>query len=237
MQTHQSFGELKAIARKSLEGNYGRAISVLINVQILSFIPTYIILLFFSGNSIFHAIGSEIVGIILSAFLQVLQMGVCFFYLKLNCNQSASTVDLFYGFRNMRNAALGIGVIYTLISYLCILPATLCSYLSDDIMLSYLLLLLGSALEYLVIPPFIQSYYILLDFPGYTAKQAITLSVRIMKGNYFRYLLFRISFLPLILISFLCCGLGLLWVLPYVDASLAAFYLDLMRNYKAKETI
>lgn len=236
MQMHQSFGELKATARKSLEGNYGRAISVLINVQILSFVPTYIILLFFSGNSIFHIIGAEIVGIILSAFLQVLQLGVSFFYLKLNCKQSASTVDIFHGFRSNRNPALGIGIVFTLISYICMLPATLCTYLSTDIMLAYLLLLAGTLVEYLIIPPLSQSYYILLDFPNYTVKQALALSIRIMKGNYFRYLLFLLSFIPLILISFLCCGIGLLWVLPYMECSLAAFYLDIMRSYRAKES-
>lgn len=233
MQTHQSFGELKAIARKSLEGNYGRAISVLINVQILSFIPTYIILLFFSGNSLFHIISSEIVGIILSAFLQILQMGVCFFYLKLICNQNVLGTDLFYGFRSSTNTALKIGIIYTLISYVCLLPATIVTYLSDNLLFFYILLLAGNLLYYLVIPPFIQAYYIILDFPDSNAKQALELSFKIMRGNYFRYILFTLSFLPLILISFLCCGIGLLWVLPYMKCSHAAFYLDLMKTYKS----
>lgn len=236
MQTHQSFGELKATARKSLEGNYGRAISVLINMQILSFIPTYVILLFFSEDIAFHIIGSEIVGIILTAFLQVLQLGVSFFYLKLNCNQSVSTVDIFYGFRNNRNSALSIGIVFTLISYICMLPATIYTYFSTDFTFAYVLILAGNLIEYLIIPPLSQSYYILLDFPNYTGKQALALSIRIMKGNYFRYLRFILSFIPLILISFLCCGIGLLWVLPYMECSLATFYLDIMHNYRAKES-
>ena len=237
MQTHQSFGELKACARKSLEGNYGRAISIWINVRILSFIPTYIILLFFSGNSIFHIISTEIVSVILSSFLQILQMGVCFFFLKLNCGQNTSGIDLFYGFgASTRNTALNIGIVYTLISFICMLPATLCSYLTDSVVLFYLLYFAGNLLYYLVMPPFIQAYYILLDFPGYRAKQALTLSFKIMRGNYFRYLLFSLSFLPLILVSLLSCGIGLLWVFPYIESSFAAFYLDLMQNYKKQNS-
>ena len=232
MPNYQSFRELKATARKSLEGNYGRAISILINVEIMGFIPTYITLIFFSGENLFQLISSEIVTFILTAFLQVLQMGVCLFYLKISCGQPASVIDLFFGFRNNRNQALVISLIYSTVSYLCNLPAIIYTYTTAPLnnFIFFLLAISGTLLSNFILIPLCQSYYILLDFPNFSAKQAMRYSIKIMKGNFIRYILFNFSFLPLILISFLCCGVGLLWVLPYMNASLAAFYLDLAKQ-------
>ena len=230
MHNFQSFGDLKATARKSLEGNYGRAIMIYVNVEILSLIPAYVSFLFFSGSSIIQILFSEIVRIILLAFVQVLQLGVCLFYLKLNCGQPATTVDLFHGFRENRNQTLGIGLILTAISYLCFLPATLASYSATVNFYTYSLLeLAGLLVSFLLLLPFQQCYYALLDFPGLSIREVLMRSVKLMRGNSVRYILLTLSFLPLLLLSLLCCGIGLLWVVPYMEATFAAFYLDLVR--------
>ena len=39
-----------------------------------------------------------------------------------------------------------------------------------------------------------------------------------------------VSFLPLILLGILSFGLALLWILPYMAATEAEFFLDLIRN-------
>jgi len=231
MKNHQSFKELKSKARKSLEGNYGHAISLLISMELISLLPTYIILLIFPGNNLFNMISSEIVNFILTAFLQILQIGVCFFYMKLQCNQPSRSTDLFYGFKLNRNTALTVGLIFTAISYLTNLPALIISYSSSNLFLGYYLLLGGIIINFLVVIPIRQSYYVLLDFPDFSAKQAMLFSIKLMKGSYIRYILLVLSFLPLILLSFLCCGIGLLWVLPYMDATLTAFYFDLIHNH------
>lgn len=231
MKNQQSFKELKAKARKSLEGNYGHAISLLISMELISLLPTYIILLVFSGSNLFNIVSSEIVNFILTTFLQILQVGVCFFYMKLQCNQPARSIDLFYGFTLNRNTVLTVGLIFTTISYLSNLPALIVSYSTSNLFLGYYLLLGGIVINFLVIIPLRQSYYVLLDFPDFNAKQAMLFSIKLMKGNYIRYVLLILSFLPLILLSFLCCGIGLLWVLPYMDATLTAFYFDLIHNH------
>lgn len=230
MKNYRSFKELKAKARKSLEGNYGHAISLLISMEFISLLPTYIILLVFSGNNLFNIIGSEIVNFILTAFLQILQIGVCFFYMKLQCNAQAQSIDLFYGFKLNRNTVLTVGLLFTAISYITNLPALIISYVYSNLFLGYSLLFGGIIINFLIVVPLRQSYYILLDFPDFSAKQAMLFSVKLMKGNYIRYILLILSFLPLILLSFLCCGIGLLWVLPYMDATLTAFYFDLIHN-------
>lgn len=230
MQNHSSFKELKAEARKSLEGNYGRAISVLITLEIINLLPTYITLTLFSGSCIFNTICSELINFILTVFLQLLQIGICFFYMKIHCKQPAGSADLFYGFHTNRNTGLTIGLVFTAISYLCNLPATIISYTSGNPLLVIYLLLGGIIINFLIVIPIRQSYYLLLDFPEFTAGKVILFSIKLMKGNYIRYILFSLSFLPLVFISFLCCGIGLLWVVPYINAAMTAFYFDIIKN-------
>ena len=242
MNNYESFKKIKAAARKGLEGNYGRCIAVFINLQIISLFTSYFILLIPSGNNPFELIILETANLIITAFLQILQVGSCFFYLKLNCRQPAAITDIYYGFRTGRNQALEVGVVFALVTCICQLPYQIFSYYAEyagrptDIRVLFLLMTAGQIVSFLLLIPVMQSFYILLDFPEYTAKQALCLSFLVMRGNYFRYLLFNLSFVPLILLSFFCCGIGLLWVNPYMEASLASFYLDLMKNRNAGQT-
>ncbi len=235
MQSFQSFKELKATARKSLEGNYGRAIFMFISVELFNLIPTYTALLLFSGNNIFNIVGSEIVGFIMSVFLQVLQPGLCFFYMKMYCKQPTSTSDLFWGYREHTNKALKIGLTFATISYLSNLPAIIFSYVSNNLYVAYCLLMGGIILNFIITVPIKQSFYILLDFPDLSAKQTLIFSIRIMRKNFLRYVLLTLTFVPLILLSFLCCGVGLLWVIPYTNATLTVFYFDLVKNYNTSK--
>lgn len=237
MHNYQSFRELKASALESLSGNYTKAISVFLNIEIMSLLPSYLIVLLFPGNTVFQIIGAELVSFIISVFIRLLDFGSCLFYLKLACRQPASVSDIFYGFKTNRNAAVTIGLIFTLIATLCMLPFSITSYSAaipaDITSMSILFLLLfgGYLAATFLMLPIQQSFYILLDFPNYTAKQALRFSMQLMKGNYFRYLGFLLSFLPLFFLSWFTCGIGLLWVIPYMHASQTAFYLDLIKNH------
>ncbi len=236
MHNKQSFKELKATARKSLEGNYGHAISIFITTELLSLIPTYIILFVFSGSSLFNNIFSEIASFILSVFLQVLQVGVCLFYMKIQCSQPTNISDIFYGFKSNTNTFFKLGLIFAAIAFVTNLPALILSYISNDMLLIYYALIGGLTVNFLLMVPLRQSFYILLDFPDSSATQALQMSIRIMRKNYCRYVMLLLSFIPLILISFLCCGVGLLWVIPYMNATLATLYFDLIRQNKAVES-
>ena len=80
------------------------------------------------------------------------------------------------------------------------------------------------------IPGIVKSYsyamapYIKADHPEFTAKQALDESRRLMNGNKMRLFCLQLSFIGWILLSFCTCGLGMLWVSPYMSAAQAAFY-------------
>lgn len=69
--------------------------------------------------------------------------------------------------------------------------------------------------------------YILADCPNVPAKDALKLSMRIMKGHKWQLFVFELSFLGWELLSALTAGLlDLFYVQPYMQSALATYYLE-----------
>ena len=101
--------------------------------------------------------------------------------------------------------------------------------------LVYVLTILWSLL--LIVPGIIKglSYsltpYIIKDYPELSANQAIGLSVKMMKGHKAKLFWLCLSFTGWFLLSMLTLGIGLLWLLPYMQTTFAAFYLDIKADF------
>lgn len=101
--------------------------------------------------------------------------------------------------------------------------ATLVLYLLQTIFI-----LLWSLL--LIIPGIIASlrysmaYFILHDHPDIGASEAIRQSKELMSGYKGKLFLLYLSFIGWGLLCILTFGIGFLWLMPYMQASLAAFY-------------
>ena len=91
----------------------------------------------------------------------------------------------------------------------------------------------------LIIPGIVKSYsysmafYIMNDHPEYTATQCLDESRRMMNGHKLDLFCLHLSFIGWIIVSILTCGIGVLWVDPYMQLSQANFYEELK---KAEET-
>ncbi|GHT12744.1 membrane protein [Bacteroidia bacterium] len=85
----------------------------------------------------------------------------------------------------------------------------------------------------LIIPGIIKHYsyamafYIAQDEPTLSAEQAIQKSMQIMRGNKAKLFCLDLSFIGWALLCVLTCGIGYLWLAPYVATARAAFYEDL----------
>ena len=94
----------------------------------------------------------------------------------------------------------------------------------------------------LIIPGIIKAYayfmvpYILADNPQMKAMDAIRESERIMNGHKMDLFLLHLSFIGWMLLSFLTCGLLLLYVVPYMQAANAAFYRVLVEGEQSSQT-
>src|SRR5690606_11316295 len=73
-----------------------------------------------------------------------------------------------------------------------------------------------------------QAYFIIKDHPEMSVLDAITESRHRMNGYKWKYFLLNLSFIGWGILSILTLGIGLLWLVPYITASYAAFYNDLI---------
>ena len=73
--------------------------------------------------------------------------------------------------------------------------------------------------------------FIIKEYPELSANQAIDLSIKMMKGHKFDLFYLYLSFLGWIILSMLTLGIGLLWVIPYMQTTVAAFYQEVKAEY------
>jgi len=220
----KSFGELKEMAKQTLTGKYGPAIRVLLFYYVTSFLAER-----FLG-------GSAFLSLLVMLLSNMLYIGVCCYYLVLGCNEVATAENLFTAFMENTGKAFQLSFVYTLISFLTTLPASvfLTLYYNQSqalLSLAPMLYVLQGVLALAWIPLhlyFSQAIFLFLDFPQYDVKTILLLSVQKMKGKKLRFLLFELSFLPLFLLSIPTLGLGLLWLIPYFITAKVHFYLELM---------
>ena len=77
--------------------------------------------------------------------------------------------------------------------------------------------------------------YLLNDYPDLSVIQTLRLSNKMMKGHKMRLFKLQLSFVGWILLSMLTLGIGLLWLLPYMMTTMAAFHQDVREQYIMKE--
>ncbi len=71
------------------------------------------------------------------------------------------------------------------------------------------------------------AYYILCDNPEIGVNEAITRSKAMMRGNKWKLFCLSCRFIGWMLLSILTCGIGYLFLMPYIQVSIAHFYDDI----------
>lgn len=74
------------------------------------------------------------------------------------------------------------------------------------------------------------AYFVHLDHPEYTARQCLSESTRLMRGNKWRLFCLQFSFIGWEIIGYLCLGIGILWISAWSTAATAEFYNDLIAH-------
>jgi len=104
-------------------------------------------------------------------------------------------------------------------------------------LLMYIFIILWSFL--LFIPGIIKAFsyamtpFILEENPELSANEAIDRSRAMMKGHKFDLFWLLLSFIGWFLLSLLTLGIGGLWLSPYQQTAVAAFYEDVKADYEA----
>lgn len=215
--------ELRAQARERLEGQWGTFVLMtflMLVIQTILQIPGYIgsLLEILSPENVLASLSFSNISNILSLLALPLSWGLTVSLLRNHREESVDLENLFDGFRGGRYTrvfcALFLVNLFTFLwTLLLIIPGIM------------------KAFSYALTP------YILLDEPELTARQAITRSCEIMQGRRWKLFCLSLSFIGWGILSLLTFGIGFLWLVPYMNASIAAFYEDARAEYEAENSI
>ncbi len=243
MKQYRSSAQLKDLAKRKLEGHYSGAVLTMFLLQMIRYGVSALISLFFPMGNTFQILLSAAASFIASVFTGILSAGTACYFLGLACGGHVTPSDLFYGFREQRDAALSLSAVFSLLSFVCTTPYQLfCLLLFSTgqtlwLVLALLCMAAGLAVYVPVSLSLSQCFYLLLDFPGQSWREVIRSSRRIMRGSLGRLFYVQLSFLPLTALCLLSCGIGFLWLVPYINMTYALFYLDLMNPAPVKTPI
>ncbi len=135
-----------------------------------------------------------------------LALGLCIFSVSISRGKEVKINQLFEGFRRFSTA---------LAAYLIVMLFT--------ILWTLLFIVPGiiAALSYS------QTFYILADDQAIGAGDAIKKSKKMMDGYKWKYFCLCFRFIGWGLLSMLTLGIGFLWLMPYMQVSMAKFYDDI----------
>ena len=252
MIQYPSRAVLKEKARDQMAGHYGNAILLSVCRGLIVFSLSFAVSMTFSmivtlrvlmggisDTSLTEYLLLTACTTLLSIFAGVFQTGITLFYLNTACNRPATISNLFYGFQYLFKKSLGISAVLILLNTLCTLPFDICYFLLrsgkgyDAVTMAILcivLMIIGMCIYIPLALGLSQSYYLLLDFPRYSATELMKLSFRIMKGHKWELFCLQLSFLPLGLLCLLSFGIGTLWLVPYMNMTQTLYFLDLMQG-------
>lgn len=239
MNRYKSSAELKDLAKEKLSGRYLTAISAFVLIECISILVNALIVTTFPTDTVTQYIIYLVVTGASSVFLGIFQTGMSLLFLNITCGRNYRLEDLFYGFTNSPSRTLTISLASYLVNLVCLMPAQIFGTLfMNTVSTTYMMLMLvTTGIGLLIYVPvslgISQSYFLLLDFPNYTGKQALAASWKVMKGHKGRLFYMTASFIPLMFVASLSI-IGLLWFAPYMKMTYTLFFLDIMNPEKAE---
>lgn len=233
MHEQKSSSTLKRMARGQLAGRYAIPMGAVVILSLISAIATLILNRIFSGYTLSSLILNYIAAFILALLLSVLEAGLSYLILHLVRGQEVRLSDLLYGFSNQPDRIILAVLVTQLLSFACMIPTILLlalGFILESLsfqILGVLALLGGIVAMVWLLLTYSMICYVYLDHPEKGVMEILRTSRKLMIGNKGRYLYLQVSFIGLLLLSVFSCGIGLLWVSPYIETTTALFYLDL----------
>ena len=222
---NESSANLRALGRDALRGNWKLGVAGTLLYMILVYVPMDILNAIF-GNGTSPA-GISMVYIILIS--GPMALGYAMFAISIFRKRETSPAEVFYGFERF-GKALGLLIVIiifvTLWSLLFIVPGIIAAF------------------------RYSMSFYILADNPDMGIMEALNESKRMMQGNKWKFFCLNLSFIGWMLLAIIpiavgtgllfpfvgridyvfysaiidACGIGYLWITPYMEVSTIAFY-------------
>ncbi len=245
---YQPSAVLRDNAKGFLNGKYGPAIGTTLIYAGLNAVVTNLVNQISTGLSVVlvnagaSGTAASVILIVLELLLSgvctvslsVLMVGLSYYYLKLGSGHMPAVSDIFYGYREDFARSFAASFYVNIILIVSFAPGMVAMGIyTNTRKVNYLYTALILYIIGLVVYIFFDislkiTYYILADFPEYTAKEAVIAAWKKMSGHRGRLFSLMVSFIPYYLLGVLSFGIGLLWLFPLMQESYVQFYLDLM---------
>ncbi len=235
-----SASEIRKQARANLQGKWSQVVVIALIYMAITFAIS------FASNFI------PFLSIALLIITVPLQYGLIYSFIKIYRNEEYSYGDLFTSaFNNFSMVWKVVGnqllklivpIILVVVSIFILVGGIVFTVIASNttsdsstifMILAVIFLIVGyiayiASLIFLLVKEllYVLSYYILHDNPNMTAKQIVEESERIMRGQRRKYFCLELSFIGWGLLAVLTFGIGLIFLLPYMQISIMAFYED-----------
>lgn len=197
---YESCNNLRALARNSLAGRWNLAVMGTLLYFALTTIPVLMLnAIFAEGESTQSGISSVYSLVISGPML----LGYAMFCISIFRKRETSPAEVFYGFERFVKA-FGLYIVIMIFTFLWTLLFIIPGIIA--------------AIRYSM------SFYILADNPDIGIMEAINRSKALMQGNKWKFFCLNISFIGWAFLSVFTFGIGLLWLLPYMENAIIAFY-------------
>lgn len=239
--------DFRAEARKKLEGKWGKVAVITLAYVALFFVLGFIEGLFKEG-SVIQSIWSIAVAVIEVP----LAFGLVISLFKVFNSEDVKAFDFFMlGFNNFAKSwkialrillKMIIPIILIVVSIflmsLGLIAGTASALLSNSssvgififVVIGFILYIISIVWAIMLQYYYLLAYIIAADKPELTAKQAVEESKKIMTGNRGKLFCLQFSFIGWAILAALTLGIGYLWLLPYMQFSIFAFYKKLFEN-------
>lgn len=218
MQYEQiSRAEIKFRAKDSLKGHWPMAIGATVIVGILSGIfgsinarINFALEVGGDGSLFFASFLTQILAI---CFISPLTLGILSFFTKISRNQFVELAEVFGKFKTIWLKSIGLNL-----------------WISLKILLWSLLLVIPGIIASI---SYSMAFYIMAEDEQVGINQAVEISKVMMQGYKMQYFVLQLSFIGWAILCSIPCFLGYLWLIPYMQTTMANFYNKVSANYRA----
>ena len=239
----RSNGELKGMARQMLLGRYQVP---MLTMLLSSLIPSLLLLPFNylcsdRGTIPMQAVLYYLASFIITLIELLLNCGVKRIHLGIARGQQVQVSDMFWVVKNRPDRILIGGFLITLITWIPMIPSFVFDLEAPEslstlyyMIISELLSMAGLFVGFLITLPLYFVFWIYAEDPDIDTRDAFRQSISLTRGIKGRLVTMELSFIGWMLLGALTMGIGLLWIMPYMEQAFTNFYLDQKQEFDVK---
>ncbi|MCI9531491.1 MAG: DUF975 family protein [Lachnospiraceae bacterium] len=226
--------ELKRISRGQLTGHWGLAIgaSLLSSLLVSAVLMPFYFLMAASRGSVVQSAAFFVAAFLVGMVSAVLECGVLRMHLAFSRQQEADLKMLFGEFARRPERYILSYLMVLGAAILCMLPGSVCILVGVEggavlaggiglfLYFAGIAVLAALALRYSL------AFLFLVEDSQMGVLEAFRESAHCMEGKKGRLLYICLSFFGMVLLGMLSCGIGMLWVTPYMNQVTVNFYQD-----------